>query len=215
MKTTLLLGTLCLGAGGALAQGATAPAKPAPAPPVATNAAPKPATNNPNVVVLRSETKFWSDAALNKPVSLTLKDADARAAVAALANVSQLPMNVIVPPPPAVVTPPVPAANGARPTAAPTPVQPARVSLEIKSQPVRDVMQTLANSFHLTWRKDGATYVLKDMNFVDTLRAEPAGTSGARQPTYNSGYNNRNNGRYDRRGGREVAPGIYRQRRSR
>lgn len=216
MKTTLIMSALCLAAAGACAQEAT-PAPPAapspsakatPAPP-----APKPATNNPNVVVLRSETKFWNDAALNKPVSLTLKDADANAAVTQLARVSGLPMSVIQPPPPRVVNPPAPApaANGARPaaTAAPQPVPPPRATLEVKNKPVREVMQTLAGIFNLSWRKDGATYVLKDMNFVDTLnRNTAAPVNGGANNTYNN-RNQNNRDRYNPRGPVERAPGVY------
>lgn len=212
MKATLVLSALCVCVAGASAQVAT----PAPAPPAAKSAAPAPAKTNPNVVVLRSETKFWDDAALKKPVTFTLKDADARAAVALLAQTAGLPMSVIMPPPTAVVTPPAPSSRRTREVAAPTPakpVEPVRVSLEFKNKTVRDVMLTLADAYHLSWRKDGATYVLRDTNFVDNLRAESRATANTDRRTgyQNNGANNGYGNNRNRRGSREVAPGIYRE----
>jgi hypothetical protein len=217
MRTALVLGALCLAAAGVSAQEA-AP-NPAPAPKTATKtAAPKPATKNPNVVVLRSETKWWDDPVLNKPVSFSAKDADARVAVMDLARASGLPMTAVLPPPPAVVTPPAPAANVQRsatpaPTPSAQPAPPTKATLEFKNQPVRDVMRILADTYHLNWRKEGANYVLKDTNFVDTLRPNtPAPAATPQRPGYNNGYgNNGYRNRNGRRGGGEVAPGIYRQ----
>jgi hypothetical protein len=197
------VGLLLTVAAGAMAQDAAPPA-----PAAASRAKPAAkAAANPNVVVLRSDTKWWNDAALSQPVSITLKAADARAGVAALASASQLPMSVVVPPAPRVVSPPAAAAaRGAVPTAAPAPPAPPTATLEMKDKPVRDVMRSLAEIYHLSWHKEGTTYVLRDDSFRPPAPAQ--------RPAYNS--NNRGgNGAYNRNNRRngpsERAPGVYRQ----
>jgi hypothetical protein len=205
------VGLLLAVAAGAMAQDAAPPA-----PAAASRAKPAAkAAANPNVVVLRSDTKWWNDAALSQPISLTLKAADARAGVAALASAAKLPMSVVTPPAPRVASPPAAAAapaRGAVPTAAPAPPAPPTATLEVKDKPVRDVMRSLAEIYHLSWHKEGTAYVLRDDSF------RPPAPAAAQRPAYNS--NNRGgNGAYNRNNRRngpsQRAPGVYRQQQQR
>jgi hypothetical protein len=201
------VGLLLTVAAGAMAQDAAPPAPPAAAPTKPAAKASK-ATGNPNVVVLRSDTKWWNDAALSQPVTLSLKAADARAGVAALAGASKLQMTVVTPPAPKVVTPPAAAvapARGAAPVAAPAPPAPPTATLEVKDKPVRDVMRSLAEIYHLSWHKEGAAYVLRDDSF------RPPAPAAAQQPAYNPNTRGGNGGYNRNNRSNQRAPGVYRQ----
>jgi hypothetical protein len=187
---------------------------------------------NPNVVVLRSDTKWWDDAVLSRPISLAVKDVDAQAAVAALAKAAGLPMTAVMPPLPPAAAPPAPAppaanppANGTPPANPPAngtadagraavapapPAGPPKASLEVKEKPIREVMLSLAAAYRMNWRKEGPNYVLRDDNLSTRLLTAPAGPAGINaQRTPNMNNNNR------RRGPVERAPGVYRAPRQR
>jgi hypothetical protein len=93
---------------------------------------------NPNVVVLDTEARFWKDPALDKRVSVSLKDAGLGTAVTALAKASKL----------SLMAHAGPKAGG-------------KVTLSLKNVPLRDAMLTLEQSFGLRWHKNGTLYSLE------------------------------------------------------
>ena len=94
--------------------------------------------------------------------------------------------------------------------APPAPVWPPKASLDLKDKTIREVMQTVAATYRMNWRKEGPNYVLRDDNLSSMLLSAPAASTtinGRRIPN----VNNNNN----RRGPVERAPGVYRDPRGR
>lgn len=125
---TLMVAVLVLTVSGALAQAVPDG-----------SAAASGASPNPNVVVLNGDARFWKDPALDRPVSVSLKNADLSTAVAALAKSSKLSI----------------LAHGGAKTNG-------KLTLSLKGVPLRDAMRTIEQSFGLRWHKVGTVYSLEN-----------------------------------------------------